>query len=70
MGGVGQLFCTHRQAKTTDLETENDKAAMQKKDHMFLAIKAGGGDGEETERDRLREEERGRENDENGKLAK
>lgn len=45
MGGVGQLFCTHRQAKTTDLETER-------------------------ERDRLREEERGRENDENGKLAK
>lgn len=51
MGGVGQLFCTHRQAKTTDLETENDKAAMQKKDHMFLAIKAWGGDGEETERE-------------------
>lgn len=52
MGGVGQLFCTHRQAKTTDLETENDKAAMPKKDHMFLAIKAGGGGGEETERER------------------
>lgn len=32
---------TCRQTKTADLERENDKAAMQKKDHVFLEVERG-----------------------------
>ena len=68
MGDIGQS-CIHVDKQRQKIWKENDEAAMQMKDHMFLKAERG------VKRERLRKREGGREGEgkrenENGKLAK